>query len=111
MGIIGSKFTLQLPAGAQILTVQTQSGEAHLWALVEPGAPMRERAFYVYGTGWDINETGLTYIGTYQVAGGHGVCGVFHLFEDRIPILWEVGIPDPSLYIRAPIDPERAIPL
>lgn len=73
-------FTLELPEGARVLTVQAQGGAGvFLWALVDPDAPVEERAFRLAGTGHPINETNvLKYINTFQLQGG---ALVFHLFE------------------------------
>lgn len=71
-------FEVMMPAGAQVLTVQLQYGDAQMWALVNPDAPLRVYRFRLAGTGHPIRETNLTYIGTFQAMGG-GL--VFHLFE------------------------------
>lgn len=71
-------FALQLPRGAQLLTVQVQRGEPVLWALVDPGAPDETRTFRLAGTGHRIDDADLlTYVGTFQL---HGGALVFHLF-------------------------------
>ena len=72
--------TIAMPQGAQVLCVQTQSGIPQLWALVDPGAPMKERAFVTYGTGQEMPDCPDVYIGTYQIRGG---ALVFHVFEKR----------------------------
>ena len=74
-------FSLDLPAGAKILTVQAQHEEPQIWALVDPGQQSKVRHnFRVSGTGHDIkeNKDGLSYIGTFQLAGGNFIG---HLFE------------------------------
>lgn len=73
-------FELTMPLHAQILCVQEQQGEPHLWALVSPDASRTEtRRFRSYGTGHDIDGMGTGYyIGTFQLADG---ALVFHLFE------------------------------
>lgn len=71
---------VELPEGAEILTVQSQHDEPHMWALVDPDAPMATRTFLLLGTGHS-SEDDLSrddYIGTYQLRDG-GL--VFHLFE------------------------------
>jgi hypothetical protein len=70
---------LQLPVGAQVLTVQMQYDEPQLWVLVDPQAPKEERRFQLVGTGHEFEPQGaLKYINTIQVQGG---LFVFHLFE------------------------------
>lgn len=71
-------FEVMMPAGAQVLTVQLQYGDAQMWALVNPDAPQRVYRFRLAGTGHPIEETNLQYIGTFQAMGG-GL--IFHLFE------------------------------
>lgn len=71
---------LSMPRGAVVLTVQTQSEQPVLWALVDPDAPTEDRTFFIYGTGWE-HETPVdraAYRGTFQLRGG---ALVFHLFE------------------------------
>jgi hypothetical protein len=71
------EFSLDLPSGAQILTVQEQCGSPHIWVKVQTGLVNVKRNFRVYGTGHDMDQDG-EYIGTFQMSGGQLV---FHLFE------------------------------
>jgi hypothetical protein len=73
-------FTLDLPAGAQVLSVGEQfSGQVMLWALVRPAAPTTKRHFRVVGTGHPIRaEDNLQFCGTFLLENG-GL--VFHLFQ------------------------------
>ena len=77
---MGDYMNVELPEGAEILTVQAQYDEPHIWALVNPDAPMVTRKFRLLGTGHptedDVSQD--NYIGTFQLNGG-GL--VFHLFE------------------------------
>lgn len=79
---IQDAFSLNMPQGARILSVQTQRGEPVLWAWVYPEEPLVERRFFLVGTGHpmsdDISLFSLFYVGTFQVAAGSLV---FHLFE------------------------------
>lgn len=73
--------TLDMPKGAEILTVQFQETHGQLWALVDPEAEIEERDIEIFGTGNPIHcDMGLTrqYIGTYQMHGGNLV---WHVFE------------------------------
>ena len=73
--------TIRMPAGAEILSVQAQLGEPHLWALVDPEAPEADRTFRLYGTGHPIDPgLDLRYVGTVLLLGGGFVT---HLFEDK----------------------------
>jgi hypothetical protein len=73
---------IELPIGAQVLTVQMQGNNPCLWVLVEPEQQVKEyRWFNVYGTGYEINIPAYkqTYQGTVQMLDGKLV---FHIFEN-----------------------------
>jgi hypothetical protein len=70
------KQTILMPEGAKILSFQAQDNRPCLWAMVDPNAFPRERIFFIYGTGHDVYETNLTFIGTTQLG-----MFVWHLFE------------------------------
>ena len=73
------EFSLEMPKGAQILTLQLQNDEATIWALVEPTATQVKRKFAWVGTGHSREiEIFKQYIGTIQVCEGKLV---FHLFD------------------------------
>jgi len=78
------RFTLTMPAGATVLTVQMQHGVPYLWALVDPKATPETRRFRLAGTGHvmrdEVEEE--VYVGTFQMSGG-GL--VFHVFEVTTP--------------------------
>jgi len=67
-----------MPAGAEVLCVQTQNETACLWAMVDPDEPLLKRSFCIYGTGHPVPNASQKYIGTYQIKGG---ALVFHCFE------------------------------
>ena len=72
---------LQIPKGAEILTVQIQNHVPCMWILVDPEEELEERQFEAFGTGFTItysNRITYKYIATYQLAEGSLV---FHLFE------------------------------
>jgi len=78
-------FELELPAGAKILTVQTQfelnlhpPERPKIWVLVDPSAEKEKRKFRIIGTGKNFNENGMVYLGTFQQFGG---ALIWHLFE------------------------------
>jgi hypothetical protein len=80
MGGLEDVFTIDVPHGAEPLTVQLQGGDPQLWALVDPSQPRETRTFRIAGTGHSITEriAGAGYIGTFQVLNGRLV---FHVFE------------------------------
>ncbi len=69
---------IEMPIGAEILSMQMQGDQARLWALVEPEAKKETRTFEVIGTGQLIPDEDRIFIGTYQVFNGDLV---FHVFE------------------------------
>ena len=77
---VASLQTIEMPAGARILSVQTQFGRPELWALCDETAPLSERRIAVYGTGQPMPNVYGKYVGTFQLDGGHLV---FHAFEPQ----------------------------
>lgn len=78
-----SKFSLQLPKGAEILSVQQDQKTKIpcIWTLVYPENEKEERTFELFGSGHLIyNDMGINrkYLGTYQYQKGEFVG---HLFE------------------------------
>lgn len=70
---------IRMPKGAVILTVQRQSDQACLWAIVDSEAEKEVRYFIIEGTGNPIHEeAGVSrrYIGTFQAPPF-----VWHVFE------------------------------
>lgn len=78
LGQEDEEISVQMPDGAQVLTLQMQAGIPCLWALVDPTAKTVTRHFFIVGTGHELWKDGQ-YIGTWQVAGG---ALVWHLFEE-----------------------------
>lgn len=78
---IDDEFALELPDGAQVLTVAMQNGEPWLWAMVKTGSPAKTRWFRIIGTGNPIDDAAqLAFVGTFQMRGG---TMVWHLFEKK----------------------------
>lgn len=74
-------FILNLPEGAEILTVQVQFGRPQMWALVDTGenVPLVPRHFRFAGTGHSLELHGTyLYIDTIQM---HEGTLVWHIFE------------------------------
>lgn len=72
------EFVIEMPQGADILTLQMQGNGPCIWVEVDPGAEKTERFFKTYGTGHEMKEEAQKYVGTYQIRGG---MLVFHVFE------------------------------
>jgi hypothetical protein len=68
----GDEFSIDLPTGARVLTVQSQrDSEAFIWAQVDPDAPMKPRRFRLAGTGHPIADPDhWAYIGSFQLRAG-----------------------------------------
>lgn len=70
---------VDMDPNGEVLTVQEQFGDACMWALVDPNAPIARRVFLTCGTGHEVSEDwNLVYAGTIQVYEGRLV---FHVFE------------------------------
>lgn len=71
---------IEMPHGAEVLTVQMQAGDVCIWVLVDMDEERKvQRRFHIFGTGYPIDvRIELRYIGTYQLQGG---LLVFHVFE------------------------------
>jgi predicted regulator of amino acid metabolism with ACT domain len=70
---------IQMPVGAEILTVQVQQETPCIWAMVDDDVPiMHTRRIETFGTGHAVQEAERKYIGTYQIRNG---ALVFHVFE------------------------------
>ena len=76
------KQIINLPKGAEILTLQTQFNEPQLWVLVDPNETDQEEKYIeIFGTGnlvcYDMGVD-RKYLATYQLDDGNFV---FHVFE------------------------------
>ena len=70
---------LELPRGAQVLTVQMQGDRPFLWARLDTRQPLERRTFEVFGTGDGMpDDPRLMYVATFQMDGG---ALVWHVFE------------------------------
>lgn len=76
-------FTVQMPQGAEVLTVQVQGAAVCMWARIDTDRPLGTYRFGVHGTGHELTEFTATapYVGTFQLGGG---ALVFHLFGGRV---------------------------
>jgi hypothetical protein len=73
---------IEMPKGAEILTVAFQDEAFYIWAKVNPDAEKETRNFQAFGTGHSIPEgmgTDYEYIGTGFMYNGL----VFHAFERK----------------------------
>lgn len=71
--------TLGIPAGATLLTVQTQRNQPCLWALVDPERLQEEVRLRMVGTGHEFEDADQwEYLGSFQLDAG---MLVFHVFR------------------------------
>lgn len=75
---IADTIGIDMPKGAEILTLQMQNSEPCIWAFVNPEAKKEKRFFRIIGTGHLIEPEERKYIGTFQLMSG---ALVFHLYE------------------------------
>ena len=69
---------IEMPLGAEVLTVQTQNEIPCIWVRVNPEHSKIRYRFRIFGTGHPIEDNFVgKYIGTYQLKNG-GL--VFHLW-------------------------------
>lgn len=85
---IGHNATIEMPEGANILTVQSQFEDAYIWAAIDTDRAAEKRTFEVFATGQQILKVSKgfkrNYIGTFQISAGNYV---FHVFELYKPIV------------------------
>lgn len=70
--------TFSMRHGAKVVFVGLQLGQPMMWVECDPSRTFEERYFRVFGTGWDIDELTMAYVGTWidnQF--------VWHLYESR----------------------------
>ncbi len=78
--------TIQMPLGAQILSVVMQRGVITLYAIIEDTEIMEPREFAVWGTGWCIEDDldDFKFLATLE-HDAFGVSLVWHVFEKLAP--------------------------
>lgn len=67
---------LNMPENADILCVQMQHNYPTIWFTAESNDPIVSRRFLIVGTGHEMPDKPMNYIGTWQLNSF-----VFHLFE------------------------------
>ena len=68
---------IEMPEGAEILTVQVQDGTPCIWALVTPLNKIVEKTVYMIGTGHKISTDKGDYVATVQAYDGSLILHVF----------------------------------
>ena len=83
-------FGMNMPAGAEVLSVHVQNGVVNMWVEVDPDVGSILKRFRVCGTGHDMPaDEPRRFVGSYLL---HGATEVYHLFEIvRPPVRHELG--------------------
>ena len=78
-------FSLKMPQGAKILTVQVHYGKPQIFLLVNTKRPRETRKFRLVATGNPIEEAEelLNYIGTFHLKGIGVTCHLFEIREEQ----------------------------
>ena len=77
--IISDVVYVEMPDGAQLLSVQLQNDVPYIWAKVNTSKPPCKRIFRIYGTGHVHDKINGAFLGTIQLNGG---TLVFHVFDN-----------------------------
>lgn len=87
--VIGYAFTyasrqvIDMPEGAEVLTVQVHTRAPTIWAIVDASADMVPRFFRMFNTGDDVKHPeSMRYVGTCQRDVFMSEHLVYHLFEE-----------------------------
>ncbi len=78
--IVGANNKIELPKGAEVLSVASQNHKIFMWAKIDTEAKTEVRNFEVFGTGHEMTQDigiDYTFIGTAHMISGL----VFHVFE------------------------------
>ena len=82
--IVTDEQTLDLPRGAEILSVANQREHIVLYALVDTDVKAIDRhTIYVHGTGHGVYGDGIAFIGTVAMSGGYLMFHVFRKIKER----------------------------
>ena len=72
-------LTIRVPVDAEILCVGVQNGEPQMWVKLDTKKELAPRRIYVFGTGHDVPDISMKYVGTFFLQAGSLV---FHVFEE-----------------------------
>ena len=78
---VATNQEIQMPANAQVLSVQGQNNDAVMWCLCDKADDIVPRTFTVITTGDSFNADYCEYLGTFQTDGGEFVGHVFEVLE------------------------------
>lgn len=76
--IIADAQTIEIPKCSKILHVAKQQGCLCVWYECDTDFPMEERTIYCFGTGYELPDEKMRYIGTIFM---YNETVVFHFYE------------------------------
>jgi hypothetical protein len=72
---------IEIPAEAEILSIQLQNGKPFLWAKVDTDFYLSDRRFVCYGTGWELLENSTQESEIFIATVQDNIGLVWHWFE------------------------------
>lgn len=75
--MLGTDTVIDTRAGVKFLSLQMQHNGVSLWAEVDTSAPKMQKRIVCFGTGHEISDSVISYIGTVQIDSFL----VFHFYE------------------------------
>ena len=72
-----------MPKGAEILCAKEQGNNIFIWAIVDTSNENEARNFRIYGTGNEVSNEHIRYIGTAKINGGNLIFHIFEAFYDK----------------------------
>lgn len=76
---MSGEFTLDLPQGTRLLTVQRQYNNPVMWVAADPTVPRASRRFFAAMTGQDLPDDVINYVGTAVLMDGSYVVHILEL--------------------------------
>ena len=77
---IQDKQTLHIPADSNWLDVQVQQGQPCIWARVDGDSKLITVTIRTFGTGHDLPNVAMSYLGTYQTHDGELI---WHVYQEH----------------------------
>lgn len=92
---IESRQMIQMPKGAEILSVGRQGPLPFLWAMVDPTQSCEPRVFRNVTTGEEFNAERLSFVGRVQLGGDNDREGWYECFVFEVEMALPQRLPDP----------------
>lgn len=86
------QVSIEMPAGAEVLSANEQYGDLCIWAAVDPGQPVEARRFLLPRTGFSVRDLGESkFVDTVLLEDGASVIHVFDRGPECVVNLVEKG--------------------